>query len=117
MDLGGPYVRALFGEHAVHVPAWFYVQHQGGDARGEFVSFVGASRVDPGQPHPLRFGSGRSHQLVIGDIVARPHVVHGTDELEGAGLAGLVTGGGHDIAMAGDLVIATRPVGRVGSTW
>jgi hypothetical protein len=116
MDLDpNAYTRMLLGEHAVHVPAWFYVQQQGRDRSGaEFVSFVGASRADPGQPHPLRFGSDRTHQLVIGDIIARPHVVHGTDELQGHGLAGLVTGDGHDIAIAGDLVLATR---RLGSTW
>jgi hypothetical protein len=118
MDLGGStYVRALFGANAVHVPAWFYVQHMGRDNTGhETVAFVGASRVETG-PHPLRFGSDRTHQLVIGDIVVRPHTVNATDALRGHGLAGLVLGSDHDVAMAGDVVIAARPGGPVRSAW
>jgi hypothetical protein len=94
------YTRALFGANAVHVPAWLYVQDQGPG----LVSFVGSSRVDGG-PHPMRFGSQRIHQLVIGELVVRPHAVTGTDALEGHGIASLITGTYHDEALAGDRII------------
>jgi hypothetical protein len=84
------YVRAMFGQSAVHVPAWLYVQDQGDGV----VSFVGASKPVPvAGPHPLRYGSGRTHQLLAGDLVFRPQLVVGTDTLRGAGLGGLAVGG------------------------
>lgn len=92
------YVRAMFGENAVHVPAWFYVQHQ---AEG-VVSFVGASRSEA-----LRFGSDRTHQFVVGELIVRPHRVVATDALRGQGLSGLMTGA-HDLAAmlaAGELLV------------
>jgi hypothetical protein len=57
------YTRIMFGEHARQVPAWCYVQDQGSGV----VSFVGSSRAD--SPHPLRFGSSRTHQFVVGELM------------------------------------------------
>jgi hypothetical protein len=72
--------------HARHVPAWMYVQ----TAADGTVSFVGASRIN--QPvHPLRYGSDRTHQLIVGELIVRPHYVVGTDVLRGRGLGGLAT--------------------------
>ncbi|MGW1007505.1 hypothetical protein [Streptomyces sp. NPDC002520] len=74
--------------HARHVPAWMYVQNQGDG----LVSFVGASRVPAGsEPHPLRYDSSRTHQLVVGELIVRPHYAIGTDVLRGQGLGGLAT--------------------------
>ncbi|WP_329020408.1 hypothetical protein [Streptomyces sp. NBC_01601] len=71
-----------------HVPAWLYVQNQGDG----LVSFVGASRVPTHSgPHPLRYGSSRTHQLVVGELIVRPHYAIGTDVLRGQGLGGLAT--------------------------
>lgn len=95
------YTAALFGQNAVHVPAWLYVQ----DGGAGVVSFVGASRIADIGAHPLRFGSERTHQLVIGELVVRPHCVTGTDALRGEGLGSLMLGGGHDEALAGDRII------------
>lgn len=83
-------IRHLLGENAKHVPCWMYVQDQGEG----LISFVGASSVKDGI-HPLRYGSQRTHQLIVGEMVARPHFVIATDALRGSGLAGLV--GGHQI--------------------
>jgi hypothetical protein len=88
---GDAYTRLIFGQHARHVPGWLYVQ----DAGDGTVSFVGSSRVTDG-PHPLRYGSRRTHQLVIGEVIVRPHLVVASDVARGAGLAGLVTGEFHD---------------------
>lgn len=77
--------RLMFGEDARHVAAWMYVQHQGDGT----VSFVGSSRVD--RAHPLRYGSDRSHQFIVGEMVIRPHLVVATDALRGYGLSALAT--------------------------
>jgi hypothetical protein len=82
-----------------------YVQSQGPGV----VSFVGSTRVTPGDPHPLRFGSERTHQLVVGDLTLRPRLVVATDTLRGMGLSGLATHQ-HDIpAMLrnGEILIGT----------
>lgn len=107
MDLGADYGKVLFGQHAVHVPMWMWVRHQGTQDGDTIVSFVGASRVT-GAAHPLRYGSERTHQLVVGELLVRPHVVLGTDEHRGYGLAGLANRGSVNIETLmedGDLVL------------
>jgi hypothetical protein len=83
-------ITALRGDpHAVHVPAWMWVQQAGPDGS---VSFVGSSRIaGSGESHPLRFGSDRTHQFVPGEFFWRPHWALGTDALRGRGLGGLAT--------------------------
>jgi hypothetical protein len=95
--------RLMFGENARQVPAWFYVQDNGAGG----ITFVGASNVTGthrpaplDHPHPLRYGSERTHQLVVGEIIVRPHLVIATDALRGMGLSALAT---HDHDIAGML--------------
>lgn len=76
----------LLDPAVLHVPAWMYVQSHGEGV----VSFVGSSRIPKG-PHPLRYGSERTHQLLVGELVVRPHYAIGTDVLRGKGLGGLAT--------------------------
>lgn len=99
----------MFGANARHVPAWLYVQNQGPG----MVSIVGASRVaNLAAAHPLRYGSDRAHQLVIGEIVIRPHVVIATDARRGDGLAALT--GDHnlrEILAQGEILFGTPPEG------
>ena len=95
--------KVLYGERAIHVPAWMAVQ----DAGDSLVSFVGASRVLQGQ-HPMRFGSDKTHQLFIGELVLRPHVVYASNDCEGYGLAGLATNP-FDMT-GGDIIIDNRSV-------
>lgn len=78
--------RALYGQHATKVPAWCWVQHQGDDC----VSFVGASSYQT--PHPMRYGSDRTHQLILGEIIVRPSLIIATDAVRGHGLDGLAVG-------------------------
>lgn len=81
------YTRALFGAYARRVPAFLYVQ----DAGDGVVEFVGASRTPEQSAHPLRFGSGRTHQLVVGEVVVRPtRLLLATDVWRGHGLSGLI---------------------------
>lgn len=93
-----------------HVPAWMYVQ----DAGPGLVSFVGASRV-PSQPevHPLRYGSERTHQLIVGEFVLRPHYALATDALIGTGLGGIAGRGFHDLeSLLGNGELLFDPYGR-----
>lgn len=96
--------RIMFGENARHVPMWMYVQ----DAGNGVISFVGASRIAQ-DAHPLRYGSERTHQFVLGEIIVRPQLVIATDTLRGTGLAGLAISG-HDLRRmltAGELLLCT----------
>lgn len=100
--------RIMFGENARHVPMWMYVQDQGRQDGQGIISFTGASRVGA-DIHPLRYGSERTHQFVLGEIIVRPHLVIATDTLRGTGLAGLATSG-HDLRRmltAGELLLCT----------
>lgn len=105
LTMGVDYARVIYGDDARHVPAWFYVQDQGAGV----VAFVGASVLPADLAHPLRYGSDRTHQIIVGEIIVRPHTVVATDELRGAGLGALATGafdgdiGG--ISARGDVII------------
>lgn len=88
--LGVDYTRIMFGEQACRVPAWCYVQHQGDG----IVSFIGSSKV-PGV-NPLRYGSSRCHQFLVGELIVRPRLVVASDALTGEGLSGLLTSA-HDV--------------------
>jgi hypothetical protein len=110
------YTAVLFGEHARHVPAWLYVQDQG---QG-IVSLVGASRLtEPANPiHPLRFGSNRPHQFILGEVIVRPHLVIATSALRGSGLSGLATDG-PDVARMladGEVLIGNKAMLRRATT-
>lgn len=78
--------RVIWGEHARHVPAWMVVQ-DGGDTT---VALAGSS-MTPGGPNPLRYGSRQPHQLVVGEIIVRPHVVIETEALRGYGFGQFLT--------------------------
>jgi len=79
------YTKILFGEHACHVPAWMVVQ----DGADGFVSFVGGSKMKPGEQHPLCFGATETHKLIVGELVVRPHRVTASNVQQGSGLAGV----------------------------
>lgn len=110
MDQTDAQLKYLLGQHANRVPAWMYVQSAGDG----LVSFAGASRVSD-LAHPLRYGSDRSHQLIVGEAVIRPHFVIATDALRGEGLGGLVSKGGHDFPrMLSDGEVLLDIVGHLG---
>jgi len=56
--------------------------------QGKTTTFVGGTH-DP----QLRYGSELSHQLIIGEVFVRPHLVVESDHLKGCGLSGLVSSG------------------------
>lgn len=96
-------VPVMFGEAATRAPMFMYVQ----DAdRNGLVTFVGSSQRRPG-PNPLRYGSERTHQLIVGDVVVIPRAVIATDALVGHGLGGLLVSGppsGQELLSAGEIL-------------
>lgn len=76
-----PYIRMMFGAYAIKIPMRLTVQDQGEG----IASFVGISN------DTVRFGSAKTHQLVMCDAVIRPHLVLETDDFRGAGLGALAT--------------------------
>lgn len=108
--------QVMYGQNARHVPAFLYVQNQGDGV----VSFVGGSALPAGSVHPLRYGSDRIHQLIIGEVVVRPHVVVATDTLGGHGLDGLILGH-HNLGQMlarGEMLIGTEGQARAaGNGW
>jgi hypothetical protein len=86
MDL----TRTMFGVHARSVPAWWWVQDQGFDG-GPIVTIAGGSRMAGlAAEHPARYGSARSHLLMVGELILRPQLIVATDARRGSGLPGLV---------------------------
>ena len=92
----------MFGCNAIKVPFNCIVQDQG-DGGIAAVIVVGGSMAAR-----YKFGSKKTHQLIVGDAVIRPHFVVDSDHLIGTGLAGLAKSGFADIAgwlKNGDMLI------------
>jgi hypothetical protein len=81
-----PFTRAMFGQHAIHIGANIIVQAYEEDNKAIFVGQTSMA-------HPLLFGSKKAHQLILGDLILRPHLVIGSDNFVGIGLAGLARDG------------------------
>ena len=61
---------------------WMVVQNAGPG----LVSFIGASKsID------MRYGSDMTHQLIVGELIVRPHYVISSNHFRGYGLAGMLT--------------------------
>lgn len=84
------FTRAMFGIHAIHTPMNFIVQAYEED--GAIIA-IAQAKVDDALFKRLTFGSRLTHQLILGDIVLRPHLVSESDHLRGSGLAGLARSG------------------------
>ena len=80
--------RALFGVNAVHVPFNAIIQGAGTEKGISRITIVGQSSF-PTKLHPLTFGSKMIHQLVLGDIVFRPHIAIESNAFIGYGIGGL----------------------------
>ena len=73
--------RAMFGQYAVRVPMWMVVQ----DCAGGKVSFIGAT-----QDQRLRYGATEIHQLILGELIVRPHIIVASNKYAGTGMSGLL---------------------------
>lgn len=93
--MSDPFTKAMFGQHAVHIPMWMKVQQS-----SNTVVFVGASKT-----LDLCFGSERTHQLILGELIVRPHLVLGSDAFIGHGLSGLARECDIEKWLDGDLIL------------
>jgi len=81
------YIRAMFGEKAVHLPLNFILQNP------DESTLVGVvqCRLNPQTLKRLVKGSQKTHQLILGDAIIRPRIIAESNHLRGVGLAGIMT--------------------------
>ena len=83
-----PYIKAMFGPHAVRAAFNYIVQ----PAEGQRAAIVGNTTF----AKDMSFGglaTGLTHTLVLCDVVIRPHLVIASSHLAGCGAAGLLRTG------------------------
>ena len=87
------YTKIMFGEHAFRVPMNFIIQGDTNNPNELAGVFQGR--------HPamkqMLFGSKKCHQLILGDIVIRPHLVVESDAFIGMGINGIYKDGFRDL--------------------
>lgn len=76
-------IRSLFGENAFRAPCWM-VSQAGAASDEHVVQMIGASK-----DLKLNYGSKTCHQLMIGEIIVRPHVLVESNDFIGSGLSGM----------------------------
>lgn len=89
-----PYIRAMFGAHAIQIPFNLIVQ---GDPIKHPDTASGVFQLRHPLAKQLYFGSTKCHQLILGEIVLRPHLVIESDAFAGHGIGGLYTSAFDDI--------------------
>lgn len=87
------YTRAMFGQNAIQVPFNCIVQANPNENTVAAVIVVGGSS----QTLRYMFGGKKTHQLIIGDAIIRPHLVMDSDHLTGTGIAGIARSGFADV--------------------
>jgi hypothetical protein len=75
--------KVMFGINAVQAPAWVVLQNQ--KENGTLIA--GASRINI----PLQYGTIKTHTLVVGELIVRPHLVIANDDFAGHGAGGFWT--------------------------
>ena len=95
------FTKVMYGQNAIHIPAWMVIQNQeeGG------VIIAGASK----STKPM-YGSGKTHVLILGEIIIRPHYAVGSNDFEGQGAAGFWTNlpGAGEWLKNGDILVHTN---------
>jgi len=82
-DEGLDVMKFYYGQNLVHVPMWMIAQDQ-----GDTTVFVGATRNDD-----IRYKSKMTHQLILGEMFIRPHVVSESEHLKGSGISAIARSG------------------------
>ncbi len=91
------YIRMMFGSNAVFC-GFNYIVQEVEDGKVLIV----AQSTSRTAAHPLRFGSKRTHVMAMGDVVFRPHIVLGSDKLQGRGMTSIAKDGFLDMDAWGD---------------
>lgn len=97
--------REMYGRHSIHIPLNLIVQKMDGD------KVIGVFQTSAGLP--LLFGSKMTHQLVMGDMVLRPHLVMQSNAFRGDGFSGLARDGFMDIERWQQGGVLLDPMGRL----
>lgn len=87
------YIQAMFGKHAFRVPMNFIIQ---GDINNP-AQISGVWQGESPEMKKMLFNSKKAHQLILGDIVIRPHLVLETDAFIGMGINGIYKDGFRDL--------------------
>ncbi len=86
------YTQAMFGVHAMHLPAQILLQDAGKTATGQYlVSAVMIASSTVPILSAVALESNSPHELIVGDIVIRPHGKWTGRNYIGYGLGGLIT--------------------------
>lgn len=83
----------MFGQNAIQVPFNCIVQANHKENTTVAVIVVGGTPQAMG----YTFGGKKTHQLIVGDAIIRPHLVMDSDHLVGTGLAGIAMSGFADV--------------------
>ena len=89
------HLRMLSGVYTAHIPCWFVMQGHGNNQ----VGIVGASKTDK-----LLYGTDKTHTIIKGDSIFRPHMIYAGDSAMGSGINGLATGAHFKIRDEGELI-------------
>lgn len=86
------YIKAMFGIHAMHVPCQVILQEQGKTSDGRYSTSAVCIFITD---EPMLSEQARAercpHELIIGDLVIRPHGKFASRDYVGHGLGGLTT--------------------------
>ena len=95
------YTKVMYGQNAVHIPAWMVLQNQ----QESGILIAGASR----SPDPL-YGTEKAHVFILGEIIIRPHFVVASDDFKGRGAGGFWTDlpSANEWMQNGELIVATE---------
>lgn len=75
--------KVMFGEKAIEVPVWLYVQNQGNN----MSSFIGLSPYSDA----IRYQEEFTHSFITGSIIVRPARILASDDFIGRGLESMIT--------------------------
>ncbi len=97
-------MKLMYGEWSRRVPAWMYVQDSG-EGHRTFVGATASTELSYSQPHV--------HQLIMGEIIVRPHFAVSSNAFRGYGLTGLAMANHADFLLAEDLEIICDPLHKL----
>lgn len=97
LDDGVNWSKVIFGQKAMHYAGRIVLQDMGATGTGKHLTVVVGYLVSDG---PIISEGARSldspHELIVGDMVIRPHEKYSGKEFVGAGVETILTGGALD---------------------
>lgn len=96
---GVDYTKVIFGQNAMHHACRLVLQDMGSveKGKGKRLTIVVGYIVSEGEILTEKAREiGSPHELIVGDLVIRPHQKYTGREFIGSGAANILTGGGFD---------------------